>query len=43
MSAHHKHFDTTMHDIFLGFSELKMHFGHYMQGKESLLSERFFQ
>ena len=38
---------TFWHDhawYFLGFSEVKkMHFYHYMQGKESLLSGRFFQ
>ena len=28
-SAHHIHFNMTMHDIFLGFSD--MHFCHYMQ------------
>ena len=37
------HNDMTMHDIFSGFSEVKMYFCHYMQVKESLLSGRFIQ
>ena len=43
-SAHHIHFDKIMHDIFQVFSKVKkMRFCRYMQGKESLLSGRFFQ
>ena len=41
--VHHIHFDMTMQDIFLGFSEVKMHFCHYMPGKETLLSVKCFQ
>ena len=35
MSAHHNHFENTMHGI-LGCSEVKMCFCRYMQGKKSL-------
>ena len=41
-SAHHIHFDKTMHDIFKVFYKVKMRVCHYMQGKESLLYSRFF-
>ena len=33
----------TMHDIFLGFSKVKKHFCHYMEGEVSLLSGSSFK
>ena len=43
LSAQLIHFDMTMHDIFLGFSEVKNAFLSLHARYESLLSEKFFQ